>query len=210
MTRDDIASSVRINLDDAGVISYSAADVNDAIQDGYDDVAVLSGCINKTATVSLQDSLSYYDFAALGVSDFYSVVAIRNNNNNRFLTDFQSRIEFDRIRPDWETWAGQPEMFCPINSQHVAICPKLADATGNFTLFYKALAPTLSGGTTPLIHHDVQHLLEWYATADLLEQFEEFTKARTWWRQYETELKKYSQRIQNLAHTDIYRVLAVR
>ena len=182
MTRDQIADLLRINLEDGGITYYSADDVNDSIQDGYDDIAVVSGCIQKSADVDFIDNLTYYNFSVL-ISDYYTVVAIYNNTQKRWM-DPTDRREMNTLRRDWETITGQPSMFFPMDSRRVMVMPRMVVASGNMTVFYRATAPTLAGGDTPLIHVDEQKLLEWYATGDLFDQAEEYIKAEIWWSKY--------------------------
>lgn len=204
-TRDEISTIVRVNLNDLGVTFYSADDVNDALQDGYDDIAVFSGCIQKTANLTLLDNTVYYDIPA-AISDFFAVVAAYNNNSNRWL-EFQPLKHFDGVRIDWELWTGEPLFGSISNFRYLAFIPHQVDAVGTITIWYRALAPVLSGSTVPLIHTDEQDLLELYATADLLDQAEEYTKADSYWEQYFTRLMAYKKRVASLATSDYLPVL---
>ncbi len=207
-TRDAIAADIRDNLEDAGVTFYSAADVNDAIQDAYDDVAVMSGCIQKSTTLNFTSLLSYYDFRSL-ISDYFAVVAIFNNSSNRWLCP-DTRRSFDKSRQDWELATGEPRFFCPIDSKRVVIVPRMTIATGNRTVFYRATADTLGATDTPLIHTDMLTLLEHYVTADLLDQQQEFIKADAWWQKYFNELMDYKIRIGRLALSDYIPIVQIR
>lgn len=199
-TRDDLAALVRGNLDDLGVTFWTATDINDAIQDGYDDVAVVSGCIQKSATVNFEDNLSYYNFAVL-ISDYFAPVAIYNNNTKRWFGT-ENRKSMATLRRDWELIVGNPELFFPIDSRRCFLGPRMVTGSGNMTVFYRAQAPTLSGSTVPLVHADETKLLVDYATADMLDQQEEFIKAERFWTDYFVGLKKYKSRIGKLAQTD--------
>ncbi len=207
-TRDSLAADIRNNLEDAGVTFYSADDVNDAIQDAYDDIAVMSGCIQKSATISFVSLLSYYDFRSL-ISDYFAVVAIYNNNSNRWMYP-DTRRSFDKERSDWELMTGEPFSFCPIDSKRVCIVPRFTVATGNMTVFYRATADTLGATDTPQIHTDMTTLIEHYVTADLLDQQQEFIKADAWFQKYFKELMEYKIRVGRLALSDYLPILAVR
>jgi len=207
-TRDSLAADIRDNLEDAGVTFYSAADVNDAIQDAYDDIAVISGCIQKSATINFTSLLSYYDFRSL-ISDYFAVVAIFNNNTNRWLYP-DTRRSFDKIRFDWELMEGQPYMFCPIDSKRVAITPRMTIGSGNMTVYYRATADTLGATDTPQIHVDMTTLIEHYVTADLLDQMQEYIKADAWFQKYFDGLMEYKLRIGRLALSDYLPQLQVR
>lgn len=206
MTRDEIAVNVRINLNDLGVTFYSDDDVNDSLQDGYDDIAVFTGCIQKQTNLTQTNDTTYYDMIS-SISDFFAIVAAYNNTSNRWIY-FNPLKSFDLIRIDFELWAGiQPEYGAISNFRYVLFLPRLASASGTITVWYRATAPTLAGSDTPLIHSDEQSLLELYATADLLDQAEEYKKADAYWVPYFEGLIKYKKRIGSLALSDYLPVL---
>lgn len=204
-TRDQIAVSVLENLASSGIDYYTSSDVNEAIQDGYDEVAVLTGCIQKSATINVANT-TYYDMLSL-IPDYFAVVAAYNNTTLRWIL-FDNLKVFDTVRIDWETWAGMQPMFGSVsNFRYIALVPILIAATGTITIYYRATAPTLAFSDTPLIHIDEQVLLEWYATADLLDQAQEFIKADKWWTKYFKDVLKYKERIGKLAKSDYLPVL---
>ncbi len=202
MTRLELKTKIRENLNDAGVTFYSEDDLNDSIQDGYDDISVVSGCIQKSGTLTLLDNTTYYDMLA-AFSDFFALVAAYNNNTNRWI-DFDALKQFDNVRIDWEIWAGSQPLFGAIsNFRYVAFVPRLTTAFGNATIWYRALAPTLTSDSDEfLIHLDKQELLEWYVTADMLDQQQEYIKADSYWANYFEHLLKYKSRIDKLAMSD--------
>ena len=66
-------------------------------------------------------NLSYYDFKALGVTDYKATTAIFNNVTNVFLSDDLSIKDFDRVRIDWENALGTPTWWAPVNFKRIAI-----------------------------------------------------------------------------------------
>ena len=207
MTRDEIATNVRENLEDAGITFYSATDISDSIQDGYDDVAVITGCIQKSVTLNFTANLSYYDFKTL-IADYYAPVALYNNVTKRWMDPDGKRI-FRKVRRDYELWSGEPGFWAVIDARKVGIFPRKTATSGTFTVFYRATANTLSGSDTPLIHADVVDLLENYATGDLLDQAQEYIKADKYLGNYFTDVLKYKTRIGSLAKTDYLPVLTI-
>lgn len=201
-----IKTNIRSNLNDAGVTFFTAQDLIDSTQDAYDSCVALSWCLVKTVTLNWQNDLSYYDFVSLGVSDYLATVAIFDNVSNRWLCDDENTKTLDLLRNDWELWHGQPQGWLPINFQYIAIYPKQAIATGTFVLYYVALPPIIVDGDVPLIANDKQVLIELDATADLLEQAEEFTKASTYWQEYFMNFEEYIERTRNLAKADLLRI----
>ena len=179
MTRDDIAARIRFNLNDAGVTFYSASDVNNSIQDGYDEVVALSQTIEKVTTLSWVSQLVYYNFRNL-VTDFIRPIAIFDNNNNRWL-EHKSLPFLQAQRQDFETIAGAPFWYCVMDFTYTAISPRLETATGTFDFLYKANAATLAASDVPVLPDSLTSVLELYGTADLLEQAEEYEKAGRYW-----------------------------
>ena len=201
----EIKTNIRTNLADAGITSYAAADLDYSVQDAYDDIAFRTGCIIKKSTsTAWTANLNYYDFRST-FTDFMSCLAIFNDSNNRWLEDNVTLRQMRMIRSNWEMWLGQPNWWIPISPKYVAICPKLdsVGSTDKYTLFYAASAPTVVDGDTPLIVTDMQDLLEFYSTADLLEQFEEFTKASEMWKIYFSRSDEYKERVKNIAKADL-------
>lgn len=205
MTRAAIRILLQTNLAEANVSTgqYSEDEINDSIQDAYNEIAAKAYCINKNVTFSWVDNVTYYDFLSLGVSDYMGTIAIFNYNTNWFLRDDIQLRDFDRLRRDWETWNGQPQFWAGHSVQYAAIAPKLIDAIGTFKLFYWASAPTLGETDTPLVSTDMQSLFEYYCMADLLDGAEEPNKAKSWWEQWFTNLEKYKLRCKSLAKADM-------
>src|SRR5690348_12678 len=130
-TRGQIKADIQANLVDLSINYYSDDDLNQSIQDAYDDIAVISQCIQKKATLTWQSAKSYYNFKALGVTDYLGTIAIFNNVTNLFLFDHLSLRDFDRLRRDWEMWNGAPQFWAPSDFVNVAICAKyIANGSG--------------------------------------------------------------------------------
>lgn len=205
MTRDQIASKVQTNLNDSGVF-YTSTDLADSIQDGYSEVAALSGCIFKATTINITANLSYYDFGAL-ISDFFAVTAIFNPTIKQWMAPVSLR-QLEDVRNDWELAIGNPFLFWLVNFRFVAIYPKLATSTGILYVYYRAHADMLSGSSTPQIPEDLQSVLEAYTTGDLLEQAEEFTKAGISLTQYFKDIQALKQATRTFRTPDLISRLA--
>jgi len=208
MTLAQIRTNVRSNLYDAAVTFYDDDTIDQSIQDGYNEVAAKCRCITKSVAVQQLALQPYYDFLNVsGIADYLGCIAIFNQDTQFWLRDDVSLRDFDRIRRDWELWVGEPQFWAPHSQQYVAVCPVLpAIITGVnlFTLWYWAQAPALSDDSSvPLIASDMQPMLEWYATGDLLEDAQEVTKAADWWQRFETDKVKYRERCINLAKAQL-------
>lgn len=206
MTRLQVRTNIRSNLQDFGITYYDDQSINDAIQDAYNEVASKCFCIVNSVTVNQIANNPYYDFQnQCGVTDYIGTIAIYNLNTMFWLRDDVSLRDYDRLRRDWERWTGAPQFWTPHSLQYVAITPNLAQTSGEqFTLWYWGQAPTLQFDTdTFLIASDMQNLLEWYGTADKLEDAQETAKAAPFWQMYEEDKMKYRARCLELARADL-------
>lgn len=198
-----IKTSIRDNLNDAGVTFYTATDLDDSMQDAYDEVFVLSQCRVRKTTVNFADDTNYYSLID-SITDYLGTVAIFNNNTNLWLRDDINAKDLDQMRYDWELWYGEAQFWFPLNNwQYIGLVPKSLTGSGNFTVYYWSTAPTVVDTETPLIATDMQNsLLENYCTADLLEQAEEFKKAAEYWTKFFESLVLYTERVKNVARPD--------
>ena len=187
-TRYDVEHRMRLHFENDTY--YSTDDILNSIQDGYDEVVAFSGCILKATSLPFVNNLSYYDMIAL-LPDFIGIVAIFNSVIKRWMIPTSAR-KLDQVRPDWETAAGTPEYFVPVNHRYMAIFRKpIVDGYGNFYLFYRAAAPTLASQTDPiLIPDDYVNALSDYCITDLWEQQQEFTKGGMHLQAYIDNLKQ--------------------
>ena len=201
MTRDQIAHKVSRNLHDAGVTYYSAYDLNNSIQDAYDEIVVYSECIEKRIDIPYKSNTTYYQVGVELPADYYRVIKILNNEQNRWLSGSSDREQLN-YSGDWETVNSTAYEFTILGHDRIGLNGRSSNATGTFKLLYKAQAPTLQGDTVLLINSSYILLPELYATADLLEQNQEFTKAQIYWNQYDPMLEKYREKIQVLAKPD--------
>lgn len=175
MLQSDLATRLQIYFQNSTY--YQSIDLNDSIQDGYDEVAAFSGCILKAVSLPFVNGLSYYDMYAAGVTDYIGVVAIFNTVINRWMWPTSTRKLSD-VRIDWETAAGTPWYFVPINHRFLAIYKKpIVNGYGNFFMFYRAAAPTLASSDTIAIPDDYALCLQDYSITDLWEQNQEWSKA---------------------------------
>lgn len=204
MTYNEIKDHIRANLNDAGVQFWSDTDLNESIEDCEAEISFLARHIIKKQTIDFQPR-AHYDFNLLGVADFLCVIAIFNNNTNRWLHDTITLKDLDRIRDDWELWTGTPQYWVPVNWELNVIVPYMPDPTGDFVLYYAAQAafPLSDPTQTPLIATDQQKLIELYVTGDMLEQAEEYVKAGEYFNLYYPMLMEYSDRVKNQARSDL-------
>lgn len=179
-TRVEISSKIRQFLNDAGYF-YNDSDINDSLQDGYDEVAALSGCIEKIVPISFTVNTIYYDLSTL-IPDYLSVVGIWNRRVKRWMAPASVR-QLDQMSDKWETTTGEPYIFSPINYRYIAIFPAISAvgtvANNKMYVVYKAAAETMAAASEPAIPLAIQEeILMSYTNMDMFEQAEEWTKAQ--------------------------------
>jgi hypothetical protein len=200
MTRDQAASKIRRNLNDLGITYYSENDLNESIQDGYDEIVVFCECIEARYDVPFVNNTTYYNLRNT-VPNYYRIIKIRDIDKNRFLDPASARGE-NFYRDDWEIVNSDPREFVIAGPDYVGMSGRSSVATGSFTVFYKATAETLGPNSVLRISDKFINLIIDYCTADLLEQNEEYQKAARYWDKYEPALEDYRRKIQLLANSD--------
>ncbi len=206
-TRAQIRANIQANLADVGLGTfYTPTEIDESIQDAYNEVVAKTLCNIKMMTLSWPATPSpYYDFITThSVTDYLGTYAIFNNNTNFWLRDDVSLRDLDRIRRDWELWRGQPQFWCPHSLKRIVIVPNLLVGGGTFNLWYYAIAPVMTADSdVPIIAADEHVLIAWYSTADLIETAEEPAKAAHWWGMYEPAKEEYKQRCHNVAQAQL-------
>lgn len=157
-------------------IYYTSEDLNNSIQDGYDETVALSGCILKATSIPFTKNTTFYDMLNL-IPDYIGVVAVFNATIRRWMWPLSMR-KLDQVRIDWETAPGTPWYFIPVSHRYMAIYKKPnVDGYGNMFIYYVAAAPTLAPTDTIQIPDDYANALMDYCIMDLWEQNQEWEKA---------------------------------
>lgn len=193
-----IRGRVQTNLNDAIGTFFDNATVNQAIQDGYDEVIIDTQCAEATASVPFTPNTIYYDlYNGIIPSNqlFWRICRIFNQNTNRWMPCVDSRV-LDKFRFDWEASVGTPWFGYIVNYQYLGFFPHFSSgATKSFDVLYKIGKDNLTvDQQIPQIPNQFSRILESYATADLLEIYREFTKAQEYWDDYgklKQKLKDY-------------------
>lgn len=205
MTRAQVKAKVRENLDDAGVTFYSEDDLNDSIQDGYNLVVASTGCIQR-ATLFPRLAETHWKLAP-SIPDFLYLTAIYDYETKRWLKGV-SRRQLRVMREDWELQSGSLLMFSIPQIDRVSVYPHPAEAKGACLIYYRALAPELTDATPLLIPSAHEDIIEFYSTADLLEQAKELTQAANWWDEFYSDLPRLKRAVSLSAKSDRMFVLA--
>lgn len=209
MTAAEIYERISGNLYDEGMVRFTDDAIRDSVQDGYDEIALLTGCIEKIDTLNFSNNLSYYNFRTL-ISDYYRPLAIWNNNINRWLNPIAYR-ELREYSGRWETLNGQSTEFATLGWEYVILFKKMATASGDMLVFYKASANTLIDSDTPILPPANYDILVDYGTSDLLDSDLEYKKAQKYYKYYLEGIKKIRQTVNSRSLPDrIYTLMMLR
>jgi len=175
MTRSQIADRIVRNLDDAGLVHFTAVDATDSIQDGYDLLALLSCCIEKITTINFVANKVFYDLSAT-ISDYYRIFAIYNQKTKRWMEPLHWR-EFQNFGLNWEINSGEAQAWTPLGYSTIAITRAPTVSTSSMLVMYCAQASVLASSDSPDFPPDLHDTLVEYGTGDLMDQDLEFSKS---------------------------------
>src|SRR5438093_12432235 len=87
MTRGQIRDNVRVNLSDVGITFYTDQEINESIQDAYNEIVAKTLCNIKSVTYPWSSvSGNYIDFVSdFALVDYIGTYAIFNNLTNWWL-----------------------------------------------------------------------------------------------------------------------------
>lgn len=176
-TIQDILTEISNNLYDVNLKWYTTQDVMNAIQDAYNKIVALLKPIEHSSLIP-KLAEPYYDFRQ--ISDFMYVSGIFNPTTNLWLEG----LSYKQMKATYQTYLaiGEPKWINIVDLYRAIIWPYPPGATGVLYIIYKAQAPQITSNHIPILPHSIgPRLLEYFATADLLEQAREFKKAQIWW-----------------------------
>lgn len=196
MIQSEVVDRVRTNLDDAGITFYEREDIADSVQDGYDEIVALNRPLSGLTTLTLQPNKTYYNLYT-SIVDFISLLGIYNTVNQIWLTH-KPITYFKQLRRDWELSVGNPIYFSVLSFEYIAIFPRptieLVDA---LEIYYVKKAARLDPNSVLDGLQSNDNLVEFYSTADLLEQADEFTKSGLVLKDYFTGIKEHRRMLEN-------------
>ena len=201
MTKSEFQFRVHQNLNDQGIF-YTSIDTSDSLQDCYDEICAVTGCIMKHAIIPLIPSLTFYDLSKF-IPDYLAVVAIWSSTQGMWLSP-SSKREIEFLRWDWMRQNGSPLLFYPVNHRYVAIYPRPIAASDKdyLYIFYRATSSILSSNDTPLFPEEYSRVLEAASTGDLFEQQLEYTKAQQYFNIYQENLQLLDTWVKENRHPD--------
>lgn len=191
VTIGSVFDSVQTNLFEAKLKWFSEDDIYAAIQQAYNKIVAILQPIEKTTFIP-QIGSPYYDFGKQ-IPDFMYVAGIYNPSTLLWLEGMSYKL----MKATYQTYLaiGNPQYYNIQDFIRLIIWPFNPSPAGVLFLVYKAKAPIIyipsipAGGAgmydpdhVPILPYSVAlQLLEYFTTADLMEQAREFRKAKIWW-----------------------------
>ena len=170
----NVIQRIKQELDDQGVF-YTDEDIFDSLQDGYDEISSRAECIERVFSTPFP-AKPYWEVQA-DIVDCYRIIAIYNPNTRTFLEPVTMK-HLDIYSDKWETEAGTPQWFVPIDFKYVAFYPYYAVVPAyNMYVLYTAQAPDFTNSLTLDLPGNHQSVIEDYVVNDLLDQALEYKKS---------------------------------
>jgi hypothetical protein len=207
-TLETVRIRVRENLEDNGINFYSNEDIDAVIQDAYYLLGLLVGAQRDSTTFNIP-SEPYIETSTID-TNFFALQGIFNNVKNCWL-DILSSKEMKLVRTDWELWQGSPQFAVIIDFNRLALIPSSTTPSGTLTAFYIKVPPELVLTSDVIAIADPsESVIENYATADLLEQVKEISKARRYWEKFGRNFSDCKAVNVRIARADMLRILRAR
>lgn len=188
---EQVFEEVQTNLYESKLRWFTQNDIFASMQEAYNKLVAVLNPIEKSTFIP-QISSPYYDFASQ-IPDFMYLTGIYNPATLLWLEGMSYRL----MKATYQTYLaiGNPQYFNVMDFRRILVWPYLPSASGVLFVTYKATAPriyippAIIGGEAlydadhiPQFPYSVaKQLLEYFTTADLLEQAREFKKAQAWW-----------------------------
>jgi hypothetical protein len=211
ITYQSVIDEVRSNLYESGLRRHTLLNLTDGIVDAFNYCnAELTPTVRSILIPKLDTP--YYNLAE-AIPDYMYLYGIFNCTTNRWLEPLPSLL-YKRDRLNF-FMVGEPQFFNVVDLRRVTIWPYPSAPVGAFFIVYKAFPLLFELAQTPELPHSIgSQYLEYFTTAEMLEQDREFTKALLYWNKIHakkgTTPSLYDQlkrEISNLARYDIDNVL---
>lgn len=194
LTLSDIRSRVRTRFEASSTTRWSNSDVNDAINDGLEELAEATGYYERYVSVPLKEARVYYDLRGLTPATVLSVTGVWHQSGNRWLAPAaHTDIKFS----EWEDTAGDPILWFTRGQWWLGIFPRPSSEPDEWLRVYFTAVParmTEDGEGVDQLPEEFVPAVEEYALYELYQREGEVQKCLYWWEQYkvrESALEKH-------------------
>ena len=194
LTLSDIRSRVRTRFEASSTTRWSNADVNDAINDGIEELAEATGYYERYVSVPLKEARTYYDLRAFGDETPLSVTGVWHEAGNRWLEPAaHTDIQFS----EWEDTPGNPIMWFTRGAWWLGIWPRPSSEPDEWIrVYFTGIPPRMAedGEGVHQLPEEFVPAVEEYTLYELYQREGETQKCLYWWAKYkarEEDLRRH-------------------
>lgn len=184
LTLSDIRSRVRIRYEASSATRWSNVDVNDAINQGLEELSEATRYYEQWVSIPLREKRTYYDLRGWAKGSILSVTSLWHENGNRWVSP-ASHTDIDIAQ--WEKTAGAPYLWFTRGLYWLGVFPRLTtDADQWVRAYYATVAPKMTddGHEPKQLPDEFVPALEEYAMYELTQRDGDTEKALFWWAKY--------------------------
>lgn len=186
----------RLEENSSAPVYFSESEVEDAINEGYEEISDASEWSETTSTINLLPGQVYYWLGHSSVKALTPTAAY--NNQNDYWLQWTTVGDLDRSHSYWETSQGEPTQMFTRGLGWIGFWPIAESSGGTITLYHTTMPAALSAASDePGFPQEFHFALVEYALYDLLAQEAEVAKALQFWGRYkekEAGLKRFVER----------------
>jgi hypothetical protein len=192
----EMQAEVRIILNEATANFWSDADIQDSLNEGYEEISDATEWYERMTNIPLWSGRTYFDLRELLSDELIAPRRAVSVQTDKWLSPSSVRTQDGKYR-QWERNFGDPDVMFMRGLWWLGWHPKPSADGGFVRLYFSALPPEMSSDTDEPAMPEEYHLgLVEYAAYDLLAQDAEVKKALYHWQQYmgyESKLREYVQ-----------------
>lgn len=201
MTLDQIVRRVSISVGDTRFKRFSKATMESVINRGYARTTAKVGAFQKSTPFPFMDDTPYYNFRKW-IPNFYSLNGIYNFKVGEWI-HFMSEKDLNLLRWDWERWTGDgTRVGIILDWYRIGLFPYNTLGTGTFLLWHNSFPTPLEKLDEPVLPEGFHTMLVDWGAAELLASEKEFTKARTFYKNYYSQYDGLEEEVNQVAKYD--------
>lgn len=144
MTRAELRAEVRRQLDDASERFVTNDDINDSLNEGYEDMSDVTEWYERTFNLRCQSGRNYYNIRDMVQEELIRVLRCYSKTGNWWLHPDSLR-NLDGVLSQWETNRGEPRSYLMRGHWWMGLWPKpSADFDSVERVYYSAMPPALT------------------------------------------------------------------
>jgi hypothetical protein len=193
----------RLNESSSTPIYWKEVDVEDAINEGLEELSDASEWYETFSLIELASKTPFYDLRYYLPNTFLSPGRIQNQKTKQWLKFCSLReLDYKTLR-EWETVSGEPQKALMRGLWWLTTFPKASIDGEYIKFYYSAIPEALTEDTEePAFPPEFHEALVEYAIYDLLVQDGESIKGLSHWAKYTEIEKRFTQFVQNRMKVD--------